>query len=108
MDRGDQLGVREELLQAFKQLEAEKKCGKDEIRVRSLVEVTMFGRCYLFADSKLSAYVDDNTTFKVRDLHDLMTHCSKSAADEIVEGVRAIVEGEDADESDREDEGDSE
>ena len=94
MDRSKQLRVREELLEAFKALDAQESCEGDEIMIRSLIEVTMFGRAYLFSDRGLKSVINDMDSFKMKDLLSLMMACSKASAEEIMVGVQEMIDGD--------------
>lgn len=86
-ERGEELTVREELLEAFKAWEQDKE---NRISVRSMVEVDLCGRRFYIADQEVRTFLtqEQRRSFGVRDIHHLVQYAGKCSADEIAERLR--------------------
>lgn len=89
-ERGEELTIREELLDAFRAWEVEHE---NRIHIRSWVEVDLCGKRFYVADQEVVTLLTDEQRkgFSVRDIHHLVQYAGKCSADEITEKVREEI-----------------
>lgn len=99
--RKRQLKIREELLTALHAQQAHERSNGDAVRVRTMIEVTMFGVVYLVSDSQLSTECGGKP-FLMDDLHTMMMTASGDAADQVIQGLKEDMNGTEDTESEAE------
>lgn len=90
-ERGEELTIREELLDAFKAWESN---AEKRIHIRSMVEVDLCGKRFYISDQEVVTLLSEEQrrNISVRDIHHLVQYAGKCSADEITEKLREEID----------------